>query len=269
MATQVPCKKNNAAGYIFYVGLVSQANPKNLQANPTLEAGDVKIAIDDGAPANLNTLPVVDADFTKRVKVVLSQAETNGDNITLIFSDQAGAEWCDAMINIQTVANQIDDLDSGIDTAISDIATRAAPGDAMILSGDYDAAKTAAQPGDAMILSGDYDAAKTAAQPGDAMTLSGDYDASKTAAQAGDAMTLTNAYDAAKTASQLTLTDIFGYVVEGTLTFLQIIRIKLAALSGKSTDGGIKFRDLADSKNRINATVDALNNRTAVTLDGT
>lgn len=51
------------------------------------------------------------------------------------------------------------------------IATRAAPGDAMVLTGAYDAAKTAAAPGAAMALTSAYEAAKTAAQAGDAMTL--------------------------------------------------------------------------------------------------
>lgn len=110
MPSYVPCKKNDTNGYIFYVSLVSQANTKVFQANPTLAAGDVKIAIDDGPPANLNTLPAVDADFTKRVKVTLNQSETNGDNLTIIFSDAAGDEWCDLEINIHTAARQVDDL---------------------------------------------------------------------------------------------------------------------------------------------------------------
>lgn len=108
MATYVPAKINTA--YITYVGLVSKANASILQANPTLATGDVKVAIDDGAPANLATLPVVDADFTKRVKVSLSAAEMNGGNITIIFSDAAGDEWCDLLLNIQTAATQLDDL---------------------------------------------------------------------------------------------------------------------------------------------------------------
>ena len=112
MATYVPAKKNTA--YIFYVGLPSQSNTLTLQANPTLAAGDVKVAIDDGAPANLATLPAVDADFTKRVKVSLSSSEMNGDNITVIFSDAAGAEWCDVIVNIQTAANQIDSIATAI-----------------------------------------------------------------------------------------------------------------------------------------------------------
>lgn len=110
MATFVPPKKNDAAGFTFYTSLAPRTAAGIWQASPTLAAGDVKIAIDDGAPANLGTLPAVDADFTKRVKVVLSQAETNGDNLTIIFNDAAGAEWCDKTINIQTVARQIDDL---------------------------------------------------------------------------------------------------------------------------------------------------------------
>lgn len=111
MASQWPPVKNDSAGATFYVSLVSQANTKVFQASPTLAAGDVKIAIDDGAPANLATLPVVDADFTKRVKVVLGQAETNGDNISLIWSDASGAEWCDLTMNLQTVpARQTGDV---------------------------------------------------------------------------------------------------------------------------------------------------------------
>jgi hypothetical protein len=110
MASFYPAVKNHASGYTFYVSLVSQSNTKIFQASPTLAAGDVKIAVDDAAPANLGTLPVVDADFTKRVKVVLSQSETNGDNLTIIFSDAAGAEWCDLTVNIQTVPRRFDDL---------------------------------------------------------------------------------------------------------------------------------------------------------------
>jgi len=103
-----PPKKN--ATFVFYVSLISQANTKIAQANPTLAAGDVKVATDDAAPSNLATLPVVDADFTKRVKVSMSAAEMNGDNVTIIFNDAAGAEWCDLTVNIQTVARQILDL---------------------------------------------------------------------------------------------------------------------------------------------------------------
>jgi hypothetical protein len=64
---------------------------------------------------------------------------------------------------------------------------------------------------------------------------------------------------------------ILDEVIEGTLTMRQALRIFLSALAGKSTGGGtvtVNFRDNADGKNRIIATVDADGNRSAVTLDG-
>lgn len=131
MPTYSPPLKNSA--YVFYVSLVSQANTKVMQANPTLAAGDVKVATDDAAPANLATLPVVDADFTKRVKVSLSAGEMNGDRITVVFADASGSEWCDLTADIATVTNQFDALatqasvntvDDFLDTEIADIQNR-------------------------------------------------------------------------------------------------------------------------------------------------
>lgn len=131
MPSYSPPKKNTA--YVLYVSLVSQANTKIMLVNPTLATGDVKVAIDDGAPANLATLPVVDADFTKRVKVDLSAAEMNGDRITVIFSDASGDAWCDLTVDIATVTNQFDALatqasvntiDDFLDTEIVDIQNR-------------------------------------------------------------------------------------------------------------------------------------------------
>lgn len=63
---------------------------------------------------------------------------------------------------------------------------------------------------------------------------------------------------------------IWDEVVEGSLTGRQILRLNLSALAGKSGGGGtatITFRDNADGKNRISATVDENGNRTAVVLD--
>ncbi len=61
--------------------------------------------------------------------------------------------------------------------------------------------------------------------------------------------------------------------LEGALSIEATLRILLAALAGLSTGGGtasVAFRDLADSKNRITATIDlASGNRTVITLDGT
>jgi hypothetical protein len=65
---------------------------------------------------------------------------------------------------------------------------------------------------------------------------------------------------------------ILDEVVEGATTFRQMLRIFMSALSGKSAGGGtvtLTFRDVADAKNRITATVDANGNRTTMALDGT
>ncbi len=108
MATYVPPKR--ATELIFYIGLVSQADTKLFQTNPTIQAGDFKVSIDGGALNNPTTLPSVLPAGSKAVKVTLSTAEMTGDNIQLICSDAAGAEWCDVLINIQTVTKQSDDL---------------------------------------------------------------------------------------------------------------------------------------------------------------
>lgn len=60
-------------------------------------------------------------------------------------------------------------------------------------------------------------------------------------------------------------------IMEGSTTVVQGLRIMLSVLAGKSTGGGttgVAFRDIADSKNRVSATVDADGNRTSTTLDG-
>jgi hypothetical protein len=108
MPSYVFPKKNTE--FIFSVGLISQANSNILQVAPTLAGGDVKVSIDNGTLNNLTTLPVVTPPASKIVKVTLSAAEMNGDNISVVFSDAAGAEWADQHILIQTTARQVDDL---------------------------------------------------------------------------------------------------------------------------------------------------------------
>ncbi len=60
--------------------------------------------------------------------------------------------------------------------------------------------------------------------------------------------------------------------LEGALSIEAALRILLAALAGISTGGGtanVAFRDLADGKNRVAATIDLGNgNRLTVNLDG-
>ena len=237
MPTFVPPKKNTA--YTFYLGLVSQADTKIMQANPTLAAGDFKVAVDDAAPANLGTLPVVDADFTKRVKVVLSAAEMNGDNITVIASDAAGAEWCDVEINVQTSARQVDDLAYPATSGRSMVVDAAGLVDANMVKAGPTGAGTAQTAGDII-----------ARLP--AALVAGRIDASVGAMAAG------------------AVDEIWDEIMEGTTTARQSARLANSAngakLNGAATTT-VNIRDLADLKNRVVATVDANGNRSAVTLD--
>ncbi len=94
-----PPVKNTA--FTFYISLTSQASRPQFQTNPTLATGDVKISKDGGAFANLATLPVVTPASGAVVKVALSKAEMNADNVAILFRDAAGAEWDDLLVILQ------------------------------------------------------------------------------------------------------------------------------------------------------------------------
>lgn len=108
MTSQVTPKKGVA--YTFLTSLTSQADVKLFQDNPTLAAGDVVIVKDGTLDGNIDTLPAAVASATRVISVTLSAAEMNADNVTVLFHDAAGAEWCDLVVNVQTTARQIDDL---------------------------------------------------------------------------------------------------------------------------------------------------------------
>lgn len=118
MTSYNPVVKNAAGGAILNVALEPRTPTGAFQSNPTLATGDVKISIDGGSFTNLGTLPVVTPAGGKNVKIVLSQAETNGDNLVILFSDASGAEWNDLLIDIGTVAANFDDLSSRLPAAL-------------------------------------------------------------------------------------------------------------------------------------------------------
>jgi hypothetical protein len=65
---------------------------------------------------------------------------------------------------------------------------------------------------------------------------------------------------------------VWAAAVDGSTTAQESMRLQNAALAGKASGLGTTtavFRDLADTKDRISATVDADGNRTAVTRDAT
>lgn len=69
-----------------------------------------------------------------------------------------------------------------------------------------------------------------------------------------------------------TLADaVLDEVIESTLTLRQAVMLTVSVLQGKSDKTGatVKFRDYADTTDRVTATVDASGNRTAITRDVT
>lgn len=106
MADNIPIK---ATAFTFYTALTPAGGGDTFQANPTLAAGDVKVSIDDAALTNITTLPVVTPASSKVVKVTLDATEMNADDIVVVFSDAAGAEWQDKVIHVKaTTASPVD-----------------------------------------------------------------------------------------------------------------------------------------------------------------
>ena len=97
MLSYAPPKRGEA--FVFETALTSQATGTTFKSSPTLAAGDVKVRVDGGTLSNITTLPTASG---KIVTDSLSAAEMTGDNISVIFSDAAGSEWCDQHIAIQT-----------------------------------------------------------------------------------------------------------------------------------------------------------------------
>ena len=96
----VPPKRGEA--FTIYTVVYSQADGNVFQTNPTIAAGDFKVSTDDSAFTNLDSLPTVDPAGGKQIKLELSAVEMDGEVITVIGSDQVGAEWADVFIEIYT-----------------------------------------------------------------------------------------------------------------------------------------------------------------------
>lgn len=71
--------------------------------------------------------------------------------------------------------------------------------------------------------------------------------------------------------STLTAANVWTYIIEGSLTAERFMRLILASVANKLSGAAtttVSIRDVADTKNRIVATVTADGDRTSVTLDG-
>ena len=98
-----PPKKNE--DFLIRIALEDYANPGNFKSNPTIAAGDFKVAVDATALSNLGTTPTVSPASSVLVLVTLASGEMNGDVITLVGIDQTSPkEWADIVISIPTTA---------------------------------------------------------------------------------------------------------------------------------------------------------------------
>lgn len=91
--------------FIVYICLEDYANPGNWKDNPTIASGDFKISKDGGSFADLATLPDVEPNSSRGVRVQLSATEMTADNVLVTWVDQTSPkEWCDGALSIPTTA---------------------------------------------------------------------------------------------------------------------------------------------------------------------
>lgn len=120
-----------ATAYRFTLSLYARSD-NQIKVTPTLAAGDVKVSKDNGATANITTLPAETPASSGILQVDLSATEMTADLVTIIFRDAAGAEWNDVAVNIAPSTVQMADLataaalttvDDLLDTEVAAIKT--------------------------------------------------------------------------------------------------------------------------------------------------
>lgn len=120
-----------ATAFRFTMSLFARSD-NQIKTAPTLAAGDVKVSKDNGATANITTLPAETPASSGILQVDLSATEMTADLVTIIFRDAAGAEWNDVAVNIAPSTVQMADLataaalttvDDLLDTEVAAIKT--------------------------------------------------------------------------------------------------------------------------------------------------
>jgi hypothetical protein len=111
-----------ATAYTTYVSVVSQADTKLFKTSVTLATGDVKVSKDGGSFNNIGTLPV-EISTTGVLSLALTGTEMTADTVVVLFRDASGAEWCDLVLTIHTVAANFDALNTDIDAILADTGT--------------------------------------------------------------------------------------------------------------------------------------------------
>jgi hypothetical protein len=225
----------------------------NFHAGEGTRVGGVSVSNTNGQPSGYvhpgaYTMPIKPGGMTSR-GLIVGEGDVSFANLAGGLNGEADASGAGDISNASLgliVSLLADILGSGTITA--DILGRIEAAADMVGAGDLTGAATALAN-----LSADLDGAGTIDGTGSA---SGDMSADITAS--GDVLTSSSIADA-----------VWAKIAEGTLSYAEMQRIFLSVLAGKSSVSGasVNFRDLADTKNRVAATVSG-SNRTAMTLDG-
>ena len=233
-------KTGDAANHTMYVSIDGVAN-----------------AVDDTSSVEVDA-----TNLQGHYQVTLTAAEMNGDHI-MLGGESSTSDIVIIPTSITTERGNLATIDANVDSILVDTDV-IDDGTSGLVKIAQDVAAVLVDTGtNGVVLAAD---AITSAKIAD--------DAIATEHIATGAITADSIADNAIDAGALkadAIDLIWDEVLEGTLTARQIQRLALAVLAGITTGGGTTapmFRDNADSKNRVAATVDTSGNRTAVTLDG-
>jgi hypothetical protein len=103
--------------YTFTRGLYDTLGGGKFRANPTIAAGDFKIAKDNGALVNLTNLPVVLPAGSPLVSFTLTATEMTATRVTIVGIDQAGNEWTEFMEHLEPDTKTLADVPTAIQIA--------------------------------------------------------------------------------------------------------------------------------------------------------
>lgn len=104
-------KKKNQS-FTFYMVLEDSLNPGKAKINPTIAAGDFQTSGDGAAFANLTNLPTLLPASSEMVQIILPAAEMNFDRVVVRARDAAGSEWEEQIMEIQTLASTLVDVNA-------------------------------------------------------------------------------------------------------------------------------------------------------------
>lgn len=300
-------RKYNAATHVYIPIVKRGVVDLAVSADWTPAAGDVKISKDGGAAANVTNLPAAitmgnaaywDFSLTSTEMQAAKVVVTVADSATKAVEDQcflvvtygnASAEYppdfsdatalglsrLDAAISSRASQTSLDAVDDYVDTEVAAIkaktdnlpASPAASSDCINAAGIRSAVGLASANLDTQLgaIAGYVDtevAAILAAVDTEVAAIKARTDNLPASPAATSDIPTASANAAA----------VMAAAVEGVETLVETIRLLRSALVGKSDGfpaGPAHFRDRADTKSRITATVDADGNRTVVATDAT